>query len=92
MAWAVHQARATVDFAVRNRVLTWMLGGLNYHKEHHLFPLSCHVNYPGMSKMVEETCREFGVPYNLHPSFFAGIAAHYRWLKRLGREDTVGKG
>ena len=61
-----------MNFARRNRVLTWLLGGLNYHKEHHLFPLICHVNYPSMSKVVEETCREFGIPYKEHPSFASG--------------------
>lgn len=87
--WAVHQANVTVDFARNNRVLTWLLGGLNFHKEHHLFPLICHVNYPAMSKVVEETCREFGVPYKEHRSFAAGIAAHYRWLKRMGAAEAV---
>jgi linoleoyl-CoA desaturase len=82
--WAVHQATVTLDFARRNRVLTWLLGGLNYHKEHHLFPLICHVNYPFISKVVEETCREFGIPYKEHPSFASGIVAHYRWLRRMG--------
>ena len=85
--WAVHQALVTVNFAPRNRVMSWLLGGLNYHKEHHLFPLVSHVNYPGMAEAVETTCREFGVPYNTHRSFRAGIAAHYRWLRRMGRED-----
>jgi linoleoyl-CoA desaturase len=86
-AWAMHQARVTVDFARDSRVLTWLLGGLNYHKEHHLFPLICHVNYPGMSKVVETTCVEFGVPYKSYRSFRAGIAAHYRWLRRMGQGD-----
>ncbi|MGD0089249.1 MAG: acyl-CoA desaturase [Planctomycetota bacterium] len=83
--WDVHQALVTVNFAMRNPILTWLLGGLNYHKEHHLFPLICHVNYPRMSGAVEETCREFGVPYHAYGSFLAGVAAHYRWLRRMGR-------
>lgn len=81
------QAGVTVDFARRNRVLTWLLGGLNYHKEHHLFPLICHVNYPAMLRVVEETCREFGLPYKEHRSFPAGIASHYRWLRRMAIQD-----
>ncbi len=82
--WAVHQATVTLDFARRNRVLTWLLGGLNYHKEHHLFPLICHVNYPFMSKVLEDTCRDFGIPYREHDSFASGLAAHYRWLRQMG--------
>jgi linoleoyl-CoA desaturase len=86
LPWAVHQANVTVDFARGNRVLTWFLGGLNFHKEHHLFPLVCHVNYPAISHVVEETCRDFGVPYKEARSFPAGIASHYRWLRRMARE------
>jgi linoleoyl-CoA desaturase len=85
--WAVHQAQSTLDFARHNRVLTWLVGGLNYHKEHHLFPVVCHTNYPAISKLVEETCRSFGVPYKEHRSFRAGIVSHYRWLKRMGTAD-----
>jgi linoleoyl-CoA desaturase len=85
--WSVHEALVTVDFARKNPVLTWLLGGLNYHKEHHLFPLICHINYPGMSKLVEQTCKEFDVPYHTYHSFFGGVAAHYRWLRRMGKDD-----
>jgi linoleoyl-CoA desaturase len=89
-SWAVHQVLVTVNFAPKSRILTWLLGGLNYHKEHHLFPTVCHVNYPRISTIVEETCRQFDVPYKVHASFFSGIAAHYRWLRRMGKGDQVG--
>jgi linoleoyl-CoA desaturase len=83
-SWAIHQVETTVDFARRNRVVTWLLGGLNFQVEHHLFPRVCHVNYPAISKFVEETCRKFGVRYLEHESFGAGVAAHFRWLRRMG--------
>ena len=83
--WAVHQAQVTLDFDRHSPVKTWFLGGLNFHVEHHLFPSICHVNYPGMSKIVEEACREFGVKYAEHRSFWTGLAEHYRWLRELGR-------
>jgi linoleoyl-CoA desaturase len=84
-AWAVHQAEATVDFARDSRVLAWLLGGLNFQIEHHLFPTVCHVHYPAICKIVERTCREFDVKYAEHPTFWSGLASHYRWLKRMGR-------
>src|SRR5207247_11143814 len=62
-AWAVHQAETTVDFARRSRVVAWLLGGLHFQVEHHLFPRISHVNYPAISKVVEETSRHFGVQY-----------------------------
>jgi linoleoyl-CoA desaturase len=83
-AWAIHQVETTVDFARGSRVLSWLLGGLNFQIEHHLFPRVCHVNYPAISKLVEEACREFGVRYSEHRSFRAGLASHFRWLRRMG--------
>src|SRR5437867_540571 len=83
-AWAIHQAETTVDFARRSRVVAWLVGGLNFQIEHHLFPRLCHVNYPAISKLVEETCREFGIKYTEHRSFRAGLASHFRWLRRMG--------
>ncbi|HLD78160.1 MAG TPA: fatty acid desaturase, partial [archaeon] len=83
-ACAVHQAETTVDFARRSRVVTWLLGGLNFQIEHHLLPTISHVNYPAISSLVEATCRDFGIPYAEHASFRAGIASHFRWLRRMG--------
>jgi linoleoyl-CoA desaturase len=88
-AWAIHQAESTVDFARRSRVAAWLLGGLNFQIEHHLFPRVCHVNYPAISKLVEATCREFGVRYTEHESFGAGMASHFRWLRRMGMPATT---
>ena len=55
--WAVHQVETTVDFARGNRLLSWFIGGLNFQIEHHLFPRICHVHYPPLAPLVEETCR-----------------------------------
>ncbi len=86
-AWAVHQVETTVDFARKSRLVSWLLGGLNFQIEHHLFTRICHVNYPGISPLIEDTCREFGVRYTAHESFWKGLASHYRWLRRLGLSD-----
>jgi linoleoyl-CoA desaturase len=90
-AWAIHQVETTVDFARRSRVASWLLGGLNFQVEHHLFPRICHVNYPAISRLVEETCREFGVRYSEHASFSAGVASHFRWLRRMGMPEVTGQ-
>lgn len=87
--WAVHQLYTTVDFARGNRLLSWYIGGLNFQIEHHLFPQVCHIHYPALSKLVEETCREHDVPYFAHPTLRSGIASHYRWLRRMGQETSA---
>jgi linoleoyl-CoA desaturase len=83
--WAVHQAQATLDFGRNDRAATWYLGGLNFHREHHLLPLVCHVNYPALAGLVDQVCRECGVQCAQHRSFWSGLAAHYRWLRQMGR-------
>ena len=82
--WAEHQAETTVDFARQSRIVTWLLGGLNFQIEHHLYPDICHVNYPAMSKVVEESCRQHGITYQEHKSFWAGVGSHFRWLREMG--------
>ena len=52
-------------------------------------PKVCHVHYPALSRIVEAVSREFGVRYSAHRSFLAGIASHFRWLRRLGRPEPV---
>jgi len=87
--WAIHQVQTTVDFARRNPVLAWLLGGLNYQVEHHLFSRICHVHYPALSKLVEETCRECGIQYNAHKSMISAIGSHYMQLVKMGRPTTA---
>ena len=88
-AWAIHQVETTVDFSRHSLVESWLLGGLNFQIEHHLFPRICHVNYPAMSKVVQETCREFGVKYREHTSFRAGLVSHFRWLRHMAQQPRV---
>jgi linoleoyl-CoA desaturase len=88
-AWAIHQVESTVNFARRDHVITWLMGGLNFQIEHHLVPKICHIHYPALSRIVEETCREFGVRYAEHKSFWSGLASHYRWLRAMGRAPVA---
>jgi len=85
----VHQLETTVDFARTSWLACFFLGGLNFQVEHHLFHKICHIHYPALSKVVEETCREFGVTYSVHKSFTSALAAHYRWLVTMGKPDPV---
>ncbi|KFE70320.1 fatty acid desaturase family protein [Hyalangium minutum] len=83
--WAAHQVETTVDFARGNPVVSWYLGGLNFQVEHHLFPRVCHLHYPALSRIVEETCREHGVRYRANVSVGAALKSHVSWLKQMGR-------
>lgn len=83
--WVIHQLYTTADFARNNTVLNWLIGGLNFQIEHHLFPNICHVHYPAIAPIVERTAHEFGLPYIAKPTFINAIGSHLRTLKELGR-------
>jgi linoleoyl-CoA desaturase len=82
--WAEHQVRSTVDFAPRNRLLGWYIGGLNFQVEHHLFPEVCHQHHRALARVVQSTCLAYGIPYLAHPTLRSAIAAHFRLLRALG--------
>ena len=87
--WAVHQIETTVDFAQNSRLLSWLIGGLNFQIEHHLFPRICHLHYPAIAKVVKQTCDEYGVRYVAHKTLLDGISSHYRWLRRMGKREAA---
>ena len=87
--WAIHQVITTVDFARGSKLVSWYTGGLNFQIEHHLFPRIAHTHYPALSKIVEQTCQEFEVPYAAHETFSGAVASHYRWLKKMGQPNPV---
>lgn len=87
--WAVHQLMTTTNFAPNNRLLSWYVGGLNFQVEHHLFPHICHVHYRKISKIVEATAKEYGVPYHSIDRFREAIAEHAKMLYMLGNEQKM---
>ena len=82
--WAEHQVETTVDFARRNRLLSWFIGGLNFQVEHHLFPRICHVHYPALGRWWKRPAGSSGCPTAVHETFRAGVGSHFRWLRRMG--------
>jgi linoleoyl-CoA desaturase len=87
--WAVHQIETTVNFAPRNRVFSWLVGGLNFQIEHHLFAGISHVHYKALSKIVAATSAEYGIQYRTHRTFWAALREHGRMLWRLGNMDVL---
>jgi linoleoyl-CoA desaturase len=86
--WAVHQVKSTANFATSSKVLHWLLGGLNFQVEHHLFPRISHIHYPAISQYVKETCREYNVAYHEYRSIFNAVVSHLLHLHRMGRTYT----
>jgi len=82
--WAIHQLRTTANFANGSVIFSWLVGGLNYQIEHHLFPHICHIHYRNISNIVKETAKEFNIPYYQHKTFFGAIKSHFSLLNQLG--------
>jgi linoleoyl-CoA desaturase len=87
--WAVHQVVTTANFAPHNLFVNWYVGGLNYQVEHHLFPRISHVHYPAISKIVEQSCKEYNLPYNSFPTMRGSMMSHFRMMKQLGKKPEV---
>lgn len=88
-AWAEHQIKTTANFAMKNKVISWFVGGLNFQIEHHLFPRVSHVHYPAISKIVMDKCREFNLPYNKYDTMSEAVASHFRVMKALGKNPAL---
>lgn len=87
--WMVHQLATTTDFAQNNKLISWYIGGLNFQVEHHLFPNICHIHYNKLAKIVEETAREYNMPYNNIPSLWTALKEHGKILKEMGSKEIV---
>lgn len=88
-AWAEHQLKTTSNFAMESGIISWFVGGLNYQIEHHLFPKVSHVHYPALSKIVQQKCREYNLPYNQYPTLTQALASHFRVMRMLGDQPVA---
>ena len=86
MSWAEMQLRTTTNFGTSSRVTNYLLGGLNFQVEHHLFPMICHTHYAKIAPIVKQTALEHGLPYMEYRTFGNALASHLRMLWRFGRE------
>jgi linoleoyl-CoA desaturase len=84
--WAIHQIKTTANFATKNKVVSWLVGGLNFQVEHHLFPRISHVHYPAISKIIKKACEDYGITYIEYPKVRLAVASHVAYLRQLGRK------
>ena len=84
--WAIHQIKTTANFATKNKLVSWLVGGLNFQIEHHLFPKISHIHYPAISKIIKKACEEYGIKYIEYSRVRYAIASHVAYLRQLGRK------
>ncbi|QDZ24403.1 fatty acid desaturase [Chloropicon primus] len=88
-SWAVTQVKTTADFSHDSFFWTHFSGGLNYQTVHHLFPGVCHCHYPQIAPIILETCKEFGIKYNVYKTFWQALQGHFKHLQRVGSQEPL---
>jgi linoleoyl-CoA desaturase len=83
--WATHQINTTANFATKNKLISWLVGGLNFQIEHHLFPKISHIHYPAISQIIKQVCAEYGLVYVEYPRMRHALASHVAYLRKLGQ-------
>jgi len=78
--WGEHQIRTSSNFKLLG-LISYLMGGMNYQIEHHLFPTVHPRHYPMISKIVREECKKRNIPYHLHTSWFDALIGHMQLLR-----------
>lgn len=87
--FAIHTLETTLDFARQRPLATWLMGGINIHVIHHMFPGYCHIHSPHLAKILESTCKEFGLKYREVPTFLKAISIHMKMIKKLSDPEAA---
>jgi len=86
--YALHVLETTADFSRKSKIGTWLMGGINIHVVHHIFPKICHVHYPKITQILIETCEDYGIEYQENPTFWKALKKHYSILKHLSKPEA----
>jgi linoleoyl-CoA desaturase len=86
--WTINQLYTTCDYSPKSSIFSWLVGGLNYPVEHHLFPYISHVCYKDISKIVQAKAKEYNLPYHVNKSFAQAVWQHIKMLKMLGEYSS----
>ena len=65
----------------------YMTGGLNYHREHHLFPNYCHGSYYKISVILRDFCEAKGIKYKTFDGFYDALKGFFSFMRQMGAED-----
>lgn len=86
--WHEHAFHTSIDWH-SPRWVRPVLGGLDLHLTHHLFPTHSHRHYAALARIVEQAARQHGLPYQ--PLGYRQLhAAQQRFLRAMGRRPGHG--
>jgi Fatty acid desaturase len=79
----VNSCNFRTDGSLGAIITAMVVGGMNHQIEHHLFPTMSHEHTWKVAPIVQQTCKEFGIPYNSKKSWVDAAISHYKLLKLL---------
>lgn len=87
-AWSRWQVDVAMTIDTPNALTVWLVGGLNYHTEHHLYPRAPLHRLGEVSRVVRATCDEFGVPYHRYAGYPSSWRGFLAFAHQMGRVPT----
>jgi linoleoyl-CoA desaturase len=88
-SYAIHVLETTADFSRKSKIGNWLMGCINIHVIHHIFPKICHVHYPALTKILIEVANEYGLEYKENKTFWLALKKHLKMLKSLSKPPSV---
>ncbi len=82
------QVQTALDYATNSWFWNTFSAALNHQTAHHLFPWVIQSHLPGVTPIVRDTCKEFGVRYNCLETGWQALASHANYMKKLGRMES----
>ncbi|CAH1774251.1 unnamed protein product [Owenia fusiformis] len=68
--------------------MDWFHGGLNFHIEHHLYPMMPRHNYRSASKHIQEVCKRLNIVYD-EEGWFEAVANTLKSMKKMSHHYTL---
>ncbi|MCE2683092.1 MAG: acyl-CoA desaturase [Cryomorphaceae bacterium] len=90
-SWSYHQVLTASDFGKSNPLIVILFGGFNFHVIHHLCPHICHIHYPAITKILEETCQKYNYPYRSERYLISAVISHFRLLRNNSKNAYSAK-
>ena len=78
--WLKLQICNSSNFANKNKIWTYLFGGINYQIEHHLFPNMSYVHYSTIAPIVKKYCIENNIRYVYHDNIFDAYRSFIKML------------
>ena len=81
--WYKHNFDTACDWGTSSRWLPHLVGGLNYHLTHHLFPGWNHRHYPALAELIAQLATQHGLHYR-RISYRELLGQQQMFLRRMG--------